>query len=194
VGTRHQLHRAAAGSAVRCTTRPGAGGRNVLVRLPHCYALEPYLESWLKTKPAYIDFVRVPVMWGDVHRAHARLFYTIQALGKIDQLHTRIFDEIHQKGDLLYVQGDPKATLASQLHFAEANGISAADFTKAYNSFGVQANLQKADALGRRYQIDGVPTIVIDGKYKTDVSMAGGEAQLIQLINDLAASEKHSSG
>ena len=161
---------------------------------PHCYALDPYLESWLKTKPAYIDFVRVPVMWGDVHRAHARLFYTIQALGKLGQLHTRIFDEIHQKGDELFVQGDPKETLASQLRFAEANGISAADFTNAYNSFGVQTNLQKADALGRRYQIDGVPTIIIDGKYKTDVSMAGGDAQLIQLINDLAASEKHGSG
>ncbi|HEX4024396.1 MAG TPA: thiol:disulfide interchange protein DsbA/DsbL [Steroidobacteraceae bacterium] len=161
---------------------------------PHCYALDPFLTSWLKTKPAYIDFVRVPVMWGDVHRAHARLFYTLMALGKLDALHTKVFDEIHQKGDELYVQGDPKTTLQSQLRFAEANGISAAAFTNAYDSFGVQTDLQKADALGRRYQIDSVPTIVIDGKYKTDVGMAGGEAQLIELINDLAASEKHTSG
>ncbi len=161
---------------------------------PHCYALDPYLTSWLKSKPAYVDFVRVPVMWGDIHRAHARLFYTLMALGKLDQLHTKVFDEIHQKGDELYVAGNPQATLQAQLHFAEANGISAAAFTNAYNSFGVQTNLQKADALGRRYQIDSVPTIVIDGKYKTDVNMAGSDDKLIELINDLAASEKHSSG
>src|SRR6266852_5061427 len=49
---------------------------------PHCYALEPFIQTWLKTKPAYIDFVRVPVMWGPVHRAHARLFYTLQALNR----------------------------------------------------------------------------------------------------------------
>jgi len=158
---------------------------------PHCYALEPHIVSWLETKPSYIDFVRVPVMWGDIHRSHARLFYTLQALGKLDQLNDKVFDEIHQKGDELYVQGDPKATMASQLHFAQANGISAAAFNNAYDSFGVQTDLQKADALGRRYQIDSVPTIVIDGKYKTDVGMAGGDAQLIQLIDDLAASEKH---
>jgi len=157
---------------------------------PHCYALQPYIDSWLKTKPSYIDFVRVPVTWSDIHRSHARLFYTLETLGKLDQLNDKVFDEIHQKGDELYVQGDPKATMASQLHFAEANGISAAAFNNAYDSFGVQTDLQKADALGRRYQIDSVPTIVIDGKYKTDVGMAGGDAQLIQLINDLAASEK----
>jgi protein dithiol oxidoreductase (disulfide-forming) len=157
---------------------------------PHCYALDPYLESWLKNKPGYVDFVRVPIMWGDIHRAHARLFYTLQALGKLDELHTQVFDEIHQRNDFLYVQGDPQATLQSQLKFAQAHGISAAAFTNAYNSFGVQSNLQRADDLDRRYKIDAVPTIVIDGKYEADVGTAGGEEKLIQLINDLSASEK----
>ncbi len=161
---------------------------------PHCYALDPYLQSWDKTKPGYIDFVRVPIMWGDVHRMHAQLFYTLQALGKEGALHSQIFDEIHQRHDELYVQGDPQATLAGQVKFAQANGISAADFTNAFNSFGVQTNLQKADDLDRRYKIDGVPTIVIDGKYETDVGRAGSEQQLIQLINDLAASEKRTIG
>ncbi|HEX4050836.1 MAG TPA: thiol:disulfide interchange protein DsbA/DsbL [Steroidobacteraceae bacterium] len=157
---------------------------------PHCYALDPYLESWLKSKPGYVDFVRVPIMWGDVHRAHARLFYTLQALGKVDELHTQVFDEIHQNNDPLYVQGDEKATFQSQLKFAEAHGISASAFTNAYNSFGVQTNLQRADDLDRRYKIDAVPTIVIDGKYEADVGTAGSEDKLIQLINDLSASEK----
>jgi thiol:disulfide interchange protein DsbA len=161
---------------------------------PHCYAFDPVLEAWKKHKAGYIEFVRVPVMWADIHRSHARLFYTLQALGKLDQLHSKVFDQIHQKGDELYVSGDPNATLEDVVKFAEANGISRADFVAAWNSFGVQANLQKADDLGRRYKIDAVPTIVIDGKYESDVSKAGDENKLIQLINDLAASEKHGTG
>jgi len=161
---------------------------------PHCYALDPYIEAWRKGKPDYVDFVRVPIMWGDIHRAHARLFYTLQALGKLDALHSAVFDEIHQHNDLLYVQGDAQATLQAQLKFAQAHGISAADFTAAYNSFAVQSNLQRADDLDRRYQVDGVPTLVIDGKYKADVGTAGGEDKLIQLINDLTAGEKRLIG
>jgi len=87
---------------------------------PHCYAFDPYLEKWKKHKAAYIEFVRVPVMWADIHRAHARLFYTLQALGKLDQLHTKVFDQIHQKGDELYFSGDPQATLDDEIKFAEA--------------------------------------------------------------------------
>jgi thiol:disulfide interchange protein DsbA len=161
---------------------------------PHCYAFDPVLEAWRKHKAAYIQFVRVPVMWADIHRSHAHLFYTLQALGKLDQLHSKVFDQIHQKGDELYVSGDPQATLEDEVKFAEANGISRADFVAAYNSFGVQSDLQKADDLARRYKIDAVPTIVIDGKYESNVGMAGDENKLIELINDLAASEKHGTG
>jgi thiol:disulfide interchange protein DsbA len=158
---------------------------------PHCNTLDPYIESWRKNKPVYIDFVRVPVMWAEVHRAHARLFYTLQALGKLDELHAKVFDEIHQKQNPLYLAGDEKATLQAQLNFAKANGISESDFLSAYNSFGVQANLQKADDLGRRFRIEGVPDMVIGGKYVSDVGLAGSQANLIQLTGDLAAGEKH---
>jgi thiol:disulfide interchange protein DsbA len=158
---------------------------------PHCYALDPYLQSWLKNKPGYIEFKRVHVTWGEVHREHARLFYTLQALGKLDELHGKVFDEIHQAHDELYVQGDEKATLAQQQRFAKANGISETDFANAWNSFGVQTNVQKADEMGRRYKVEGVPTIVIDGKYVTDVGMAGNQQNVIQIIDDLAASERH---
>jgi thiol:disulfide interchange protein DsbA len=158
---------------------------------PHCYVLEPYIETWLKDKPAYIEFRRVPVMFGEVHRAHARLFYTLQALGKAEELTSKVFDTIHQQRDPLYAPDDEKGTLQDQLHFAKANGISEADYLAAYNSFGVQANLQKADDLMRRDRIEGVPSIVIAGKYESDVGMAGNQANLMQLTNDLAASEKH---
>jgi thiol:disulfide interchange protein DsbA len=158
---------------------------------PHCAVLEPYIESWLKDKPAYIDFKRVPAMFGEVHRAHARLFYTLQALGKVDELQGKVFERIHQQRDPLYAPEDDKGTLQDQLQFAKANGISEADFLAAYNSFGVQANLQKADDLMRRDRIEGVPSMVIAGKYESDVGMAGNQANLMQLTNDLAADEKH---
>jgi len=156
---------------------------------PHCYALEPFVEAWLKNKPSYIEFVRVPVMWGPAHRAHARLFYTLQALNRPD-LFEKAFDVIQQQHQPLIAQSDDE-TLKLQEGFAKDNGISVDDYAKAYNSFSVNSNLQRAEALTQRYQVQGVPLVVVDGKYTTDVAKAGGPQQLIQIIDDLAASEHH---
>ena len=164
---------------------------------PHCYAIEPYLNSWLKTKPANVDFVRVPVVWQEVHRAHARLFYTLQALGKEDALHAKVLSAIFDQKNELFVPGDAAATQAAQVAFAKANGISEADFLKAYNSFSVQNGLRKAEDIETRYLVDSVPRFIVNGKYSTDVAMAGGgkqegaEDKLFALIDDLVASEKH---
>ena len=156
---------------------------------PHCYALEPFVQAWLKNKPAYIEFVRVPVMWGPAHRAHARLFYTLQALNRPD-LFEKAFDTIQQKHEPLIAQSEDE-TLKLQEAFAKDNGITADDFAKAYNSFTVNSNLQRAEQLTQRYQVQGVPLVVVDGKYSTDVAKAGGPQQLIQIIDDLSASEHH---
>src|SRR5580704_8609502 len=156
---------------------------------PHCYALEPFVQAWLKNKPAYIEFVRVPVMWGPAHRAHARLFYTLQALNRPD-LFEKAFDTIQQKHEPLIAQSEDE-TLKLQEAFAKDNGITTDDFAKAYNSFTVNSNLQRAEQLTQRYQVQGVPLVVVDGKYTSDVAKAGGPGQLIQIIDDLAASEHH---
>jgi protein dithiol oxidoreductase (disulfide-forming) len=158
---------------------------------PHCYALEPRMRSWLKTKPAYVEFVRVPVIWQQVHRAHARLYYTLEALGR-DDLVTKAFDTIHQ--DLEnhqppLVGNSDEETYRLQQQFAVQNGISGDDFSKAYNSFSVSSNLQRAEEITQRYHVQGVPFFTVNGKYGTDVQKAGTEAKLIELINDLAASE-----
>jgi thiol:disulfide interchange protein DsbA len=157
---------------------------------PHCYALDPYIESWRKTKPAYIEFRRVPVTWQAVHQSHAKLFYTLEALGKEEELHSAVFAEMHDKKNFMYMQGDEKETLHAQAAFAKAHGISEADFTNAYNSFTVQTDMTKADDLVHRYHVDGVPLLVINGKYVTDVNMAGSQANVMSIVNDLAASEK----
>ncbi|MBX5459492.1 MAG: thiol:disulfide interchange protein DsbA/DsbL [Steroidobacteraceae bacterium] len=155
---------------------------------PHCYALEPYISSWLKNKPEYIEFVKLPVMWGPVHRAHARLFYILETLNRRD-LEPKVFDTIHNQRNML-AASDEQATRKMQQDWATANGISAADFNKAWDSFSVNSALQRAEQLTQRYRVEGVPMIVVNGKYKTDVGQAGGPSQLISLINDLAASER----
>ena len=162
---------------------------------PHCYALEPYLQRWLKTKPSYVQFVRVPVMWGPVHRDHAKLYYTLQALGRND-LDQAVFDTIHDQQNLL-VGNTPEETFAKQLQFAKDHGIDADAFRKAYTSFEVSTALQHADEITQRYNVESVPLIIINGKYTTDVARAGADApsveaaheDLIAVINDLAARE-----
>ena len=154
---------------------------------PHCYALEPYIRAWLKTKPSYIEFVRVPVMWNAIHRAHAHLFYTLQALGRPDLIE-KAFDTIqHQQSPL--ASADEAESLGMQQAFAVRNGISADDYKNAYNSFSVASDLQRAEELTQRYHVDSVPFIVVNGKYSTDVGKAGGPEKLIKLIDDLAAFE-----
>jgi thiol:disulfide interchange protein DsbA len=161
---------------------------------PHCYAIDPLVESWKKTKPAYVSFSRVHVMWNEAHRSLARLYYTLESLGKLDQLHGEVFKEIHVIGNPL-VASDPNNAAESerlQTAFVKKFGVSEDDFKKAYRSFAVDTALQRADQLVQRYRIDGVPTFVVNGKFVADVRSADGPERLLTLVGDLAAQEhKH---
>lgn len=149
----------------------------------HCYALDPALESWRqRQKPPYVDFVRIPAMWNETLKAHARLFYTAQVLGRLDELHTAIFRAIQLEGNQLTTE--EKAGF-----FFRSHGASDNDFRQTYNSSGVQALLNQADQLNRRYRIQSVPTLIVNGRYMTDIGMAGGQEQLIALVTELAARE-----
>jgi thiol:disulfide interchange protein DsbA len=149
----------------------------------HCFKLDPTIEAWRsKGKPQYVEFVRVPAMWNDQLRMHARLFYTAEVLGKLDALHSTIFREIH-------VNNDPLNTVEQMTAFFKKHGVSADEFQKAFASFGVESKLQRADFLNRRYAIDSVPQVAVNGKYLTDEGKAGGESELFQLIQELAAHE-----
>src|SRR6267142_3453630 len=158
---------------------------------PHCSAIDPLVESWKKTKPAYISFSRVHVMWNAGHRSLARLYYTLDSMGKLDQLHGEVFKEIHVNGNPL-MAADPNNSAESermQTAFAKKFGISEDDFKKAYRSFAVETALQRADQLVHRYRIDGVPAFVVNGKYVADVRTADGTERLLSLVGDLAAQE-----
>jgi thiol:disulfide interchange protein DsbA len=149
---------------------------------PHCYALDPFLSAWLKRKPDYVSFVRVPGVGQPLWKLHARAFYTAEVLGKGAEMHNALFEEIHKNNNYL----DTEDKLRD--FFGKFN-VSAADFKSNFDSFAVHAKLQRAEELNRRYRVSGVPAIVINGKYFTDVGMAGGHDELIELIDALVAAE-----
>lgn len=160
---------------------------------PHCFALEPYIRAWLKSKPAYVEFVRVPVMWDPMRRAHARLYYTLEALGR-DDLVEKAFAYLHNLEDqtgseAVLFSSDKDETFKEQQSWAVQSGIKADAFASAYNSFFVNTQLQQADEITNAYQVQGVPFIAVDGKFSTDVGKAGSPNKLISLIDFLAAWE-----
>jgi thiol:disulfide interchange protein DsbA len=155
----------------------------------HCYALDPTLESWKGEKADYIEFVRIPVIWGQAHRQHAKLYYTLQALHR-PELHAKVFDAIHRSGLMLAARDDLEAR-AQHLAFLAAEGVTEKDFNSAYDSMSVASNMLRAEDLTRKYAVGNVPVMIVNGKYSTSVSEAGGATQLLSLINDLAASEKN---
>jgi thiol:disulfide interchange protein DsbA len=160
---------------------------------PHCFELEPELVAWEGRKPAWVQLRRVPVIFNEVTREDARLYFTIEGLGLVDKLQSEVFREIHVQGrPLTVVRGnrvDLAATEKSAREFLMSHGVSAEDFAKQYRTFSTENKLRQAENLAHRYKLDHTPIIVVQGKYQTDVGMAGGRKELLQLIDDLAARE-----
>ena len=155
----------------------------------HCYALDPSLEEWKKDKPEYVEFVRVPVIWGPTHWQHAKLYYTLQALHRPD-LHGKVFEAIHKDG-LQLTSRDEVTARALAMAFLTKEGVSEKDFNAAYDSMTVAVNLQRANKLTQALAVSSVPMMFVNGKYSTGVAEAGGTAEMLALVNDLAASEKN---
>jgi protein dithiol oxidoreductase (disulfide-forming) len=148
-----------------------------------CYALDPAIEAWrTKSKPAYVEFVRLPAMWNEALRLQARVFYTAELLGKLEELHGLLFREVNVKGNSL----DSVEKITA---FFREQGVSTDDFQKVFSSGEVETRLQRADLLNRRLRIQTAPSLVINGKYKTSVELAGGEQQLFTLIGEVANHE-----
>jgi thiol:disulfide interchange protein DsbA len=161
---------------------------------PHCFAMQPLIESWMKTKPAYITFTPVPVLWNEGHRSLARLYYTLESMGKIEQFHSGIFKEIQLNNDPLIAAdlNNAAQTERVQLAYIKGLGLSQTEFQANYHGFDVDKKMTRADELAQRYRVTAVPTFVINGKYVADAGMAGGAERLMAMINDLAAQEhKH---
>lgn len=151
---------------------------------PHCYRIEPYLNRWLKNPPEYVEYIRIPAVLTKSWELDARVFYVFEALGVLDELHGAYFDAIH-KEQKPFVTEEEVATWVTNY------GIDRQNFLDMYfNNFYVNTKMETARKLTREYRTDGVPTIVVDGKYRTKVSLAGGHDELIDLINHLAGIAK----
>ncbi|SEQ26095.1 thiol:disulfide interchange protein DsbA [Solimonas aquatica] len=147
---------------------------------PHCYAFDPDINKWLKTKPADVDFIRVPNSLGHPQGLlHSKAFYTAEALQLYPQLHTVLFDAIHKDNLPMNTQEQ-----IGQV-FAKAGGVKPDVFAGTFNSFVVEAQVNKAEQLARTYGVISVPTIIVGGKYMTSVQMAGGHDQTLTVINQL---------
>ena len=150
---------------------------------PHCYTFDPYLESWKENLASDVNFVRIPVLWAGIHQIHARIYYTEETLNKLDEMHSAVFREIH-------VNRNGLDNVASIRDFFGNYGVDAETFDNTFESFAVYTKLQRADELARRYRISSVPTVIVNGKYTTSATMAGGYPQLMEIIDELIAMER----
>jgi thiol:disulfide interchange protein DsbA len=135
---------------------------------PHCAAFEPALEAWVKKQGDHIVFKRVPVAFRDDFLPQQKLFYALEALGKVDEMQLKVFNAIHKERKRL----DTDAAIAD---WVAQQGIDKQKFTDLYNSFGIQSKARRAAQLQTAYQIDGVPTIAVDGRYLTSPSIVGAD-------------------
>jgi thiol:disulfide interchange protein DsbA len=158
---------------------------------PHCYTLEPWLVLWNRNRPVDVDFRRAHVSWRKVQLAHARLYYTLMALGRED-LHDLVFDTMQRTGDLLFAD-DEARTLERQAAFCSDYGVDAQKFRAAHASDEVTRQVARAEELARQYKVVGTPTIVVAGRYVTDTFRAGGPYRLTLLIDHLIAIERQSA-
>lgn len=155
---------------------------------PHCYQLEPYLEKWRKTKPEAAEFVRMPAILGPSWEPLARAYYSAELLGVLDKVHGALFDRIHKEHDRKLNSEDRLADF-----FAEF-GVDKDKFHSTYNSFAVATKVSQARMMTRRYGINGVPSIIVAGKYRTSASIAGGNEGMLKLVNELVAREAATMG
>jgi len=131
-------------------------------RCPACYSLEPDLEPWLKRLPRDVQFKRVPAILNEDWAVDARIFYTLEVLGELERLHRPLFDAIHQQGGVR-LRGDAFAKWAAD--WLGKQKVDMAKYDAASRSFTVESRLRRAAQMSRAYRLDGVPTLVVQGRY-----------------------------
>lgn len=176
-------------------TQPTVGGADkievaevFMYSCPHCFDLEPHINQWAETKDPNVRLVRIPAIFNQLAMLHAQLYYTevfLAQSGKLkDQVAFRnmVFEEYHRRNNRLTSEA------AIQRLFTRA-GVSEDDFKRTWGSFEVNQALRVAQDLARRYGVNSVPMIVVNGKYRTDGASAGSYPKLIEVIDELTVRE-----
>jgi thiol:disulfide interchange protein DsbA len=140
-------------------------------RCPHCYALEPDLEAWLKQLPRDAQFRRVPGILNEEWAIDGRIFYALEAMGQVGRLHRPLFDAIHQEGGAR-LHGDAYAKWVAD--WLAKHGVDMAKYDATLHSFTVESKLRRAMQMSQAYRLDGVPSLAVQGRF---VVMASGSRQ-----------------
>jgi thiol:disulfide interchange protein DsbA len=146
---------------------------------PHCNTFEPQLEAWSKRLPRGVVLRRVPVAFRPTFEPHQRLYYTLEALGRLD-LHGKVFEAIHQARQ-------PTDNEEAILGWAQSQGLERARVQATYQSFGVVAKVRRAVLLQQAYEVEGVPSMGVAGRYYTDAELTGSMGRALQVVDDLVA-------
>ena len=163
---------------------PGPANKHIVVEeffwygCPHCYAFEPELEKWLGKKPADVDFVRVPNSLGRaIGNMHSKTFYTAEELNLLPKLHLPIFQAIHDEHHELATEPEIQA------FFADKTGVMPEVFSTTFNGAKVAAKVQRAEDLAKEYGVASTPTLVVDGRWMLNASMAGGFPEMLKVLD-----------
>ncbi len=145
---------------------------------PHCYNLQPALERWISRKPADVTVRRIPAILRDSWAPHARIYYTLEALGEVERLHQRVYHGYHVEE--LFMS---KPEVMSE--WAVRNGITRERWDEAYNSAAVQRKVEEAARLNRAYSIAGTPSLVVHGRYLTSGNFTESLNGMIVVLDGL---------
>ena len=164
-------------------------GNKIIVReffwygCPHCYSLEPHMQKWAKTKANDVIFMQSPAALNPVWEANARGFYAAQMLGYQEKTHEALFVAIQKDGKKLFDQNSLANWYASQ-------GVDKNKFNSLYNSFAVSTKIGRSKAGANRYQLTGVPAVVVQGKYVVQGETAKVPQVVDYLVNKVRAENK----
>lgn len=147
----------------------------------HCKNFQPLIEQWAESAPELVDFHRMPATFNPTWQALAQAYFTAEALDVTDRVHGPIFSAIHDRGVNL---AEPERM--AELFETEA-GIAKERFDQVYRSFSVRSRVQQADARGRAYRLTGTPTLIVDGTFRIDARMAGGNGAMLRVVDHLVA-------
>lgn len=149
---------------------------------PHCFRLEPYVEKWSQTLPEGVILERIPSVLNPGWIEHARAFFALQMMGESDKVHNNLFNALHLQHKRLN-NVDDLAKFVAEL------GVDEKQFRENYHSFPVDTLIRKNRQKERKYGYDGVPAIIVNGKYRSSASMAGSNARLIEVVDFLVKKE-----
>ena len=149
----------------------------------HCYALESFVQPWKRNLPNDVDFWKSHITWNAQAETHARLFYSAKALGIEEKAVPAAFTSIWREGRNLLGNSEVE-------YFFKGFGVEKERYLSVSNSFGVNNAVKQADNRMRQWAVTGVPTLIVNGKYKVSGTREIGTSKLLDVVNFLIEKER----